>query len=166
MIPRSLVLSAALLLSPAAVVRADTSVIYQSEGWSVFSGTANDGTEVCGLSATGHHGKYFGLKRYGNDDYLTIQAGQDGWSFDGGSVPVTITMDQNTPWQAEGITENDDDMVQVKVPLDNVREFMDEFGSSQTLDLQMGAGNVVDWSVDLTGSQDASYAFVNCIGHM
>ncbi|MBM3644535.1 MAG: hypothetical protein FJX02_09375 [Alphaproteobacteria bacterium] len=60
-------LAALLALSIAPIAVAQTSTIASAGYWKAFGGRSNDGTPVCGMSASGK-GLFFSIKLYKNDD--------------------------------------------------------------------------------------------------
>ena len=153
-------LLAALLLPGLAYAKVGR--IYAAGDWSVFAGRSNDGTKVCVMSTRWNDGRYVGIKRFGADHYLTVQASRPNWRFDGENVRVSVAMDNFTPWHASAITESGHSMLQFKVPGSAVGEFTHELDVSSHMVLTMGKNNIT-WPIDLIGTSRATEAFVSCL---
>ncbi len=152
-------LVASLVASPA---HAKVGRIYGAGDWAVYAGRSNDGAKVCVMSTHWNDGRYVGIKRFGADHYLTVQASRPNWRFDGGDVRVSVTMDNFTPWHASAITEAGHNLLQFQVPGSAVGEFTHELDVSSHMVLTMGNNNVT-WPIDLIGTSRATEAFVSCL---
>ncbi len=160
----ALAASLALLAAPMAV--AQTSTIATAGYWKAFAGKSNDGTPVCGMSASGK-GLFFSIKVYKGDEEMTVQLGSSGWKIkDGAKQKVVMRFDKESPWNATatGFHFSDGDAgLEFVVKLKNLEEFLVEFARSQTLRLSFEGSDVEGWTADLTGTAAVTVAFGNCV---
>ena len=161
----SAALAAALGVLVATPAIADTRTLATAGAWKAFGGTSNDGTPVCGVSASGK-GLFFSLKIFKGDDEMTAQLGSSEWKIkDGGKQKLTMRFDNEKPWNATatGFHFKDGDAgLEFSVPLKNLELFITEFARSQKLRINFDGSNVDSWSADLTGTAAITSAFAAC----
>lgn len=157
-------LVAILVTAVVPMTMAKTTIMSRSGPWAAFGGTDNDGNEVCGMSTHWDDGRYFGVKRYEGDKYLTVQVQNPSWRFNGGDVHVEFQMDNNGSWSADGGTERSGNTIEFTVPILRLRDFMTEFEGSERMAVQLGSN--VHWSMDLTGTEDVAKSFGQCLDEM
>jgi hypothetical protein len=160
----SLAASLALLMAPLAV--AQTSTIATAGYWKAFAGKSNDGTPVCGMSASGT-GLFFSIKLYKGDDEMTVQLGSDRWRIkDGAKQKVVMRFDRESPWTATatGFRFSDGDAgLEFSVGVKNLETFLVEFARSYSLKIEFEGSDVAGWTADLTGTAAVTGAFANCV---
>ena len=118
-------------LAPAALGAGSTTVLFTSGFWTVTAGYANDGTEVCSMVTRGNSRSFFSVKRYGHQNYLTIQFGSRDWNLNGNTMPVAMQMDNNSRWTATGDTAAGHGIVEFTIGLSDVTEFVRQFSYSE-----------------------------------
>ena len=158
--------AASLVLSTAPVATARTSTIATAGYWKAFAGKSDDGTPVCGMSASGK-GLFFSIKVFRGDEEITVQLGSSGWKIkDGAKQKVVMRFDNESPWKATatGFHFSDGDAgLEFVVKLKNLEGFLVDFARSQTLRLNFEGSDVEDWIADLTGTAAVTAAFANCV---
>lgn len=152
-------------LAPAALGAGSTTVLFTSGFWTVTAGYANDGTEVCSIVTRGNSHSFFGVKRYGHQNYLTIQFGSRDWNLNGNTMPVAMQMDNNSRWTATDDTAAGHGIVEFTIGLSDVTEFVRQFSYSEEMYIVFGTNNV-QWNLNLEGTAAASQAFSHCLAAM
>lgn len=160
----SLAASLALLMAPLA--GAQTNTIATAGYWKAFGGKSNDGTPVCGMSASGK-GLFFSIKLYKDDDEMTVQLGSERWQIKtGAKQKVVMRFDRESPWRATatGFRFSDGDAgLEFSVGVKNLETFLVEFARSRTLRIDFEGTDVDGWTADLTGTAAVTAAFTNCV---
>jgi len=159
-------LAALLALSIAPIAVAQTSTIASAGYWKAFGGRSNDGTPVCGMSASGK-GLFFSIKLYKNDDSMTVQLGSDRWKLkDGAKQKIVMRFDRHSPWNAVGTGfhfKDGDAGLEFSVGVKNLETFLTEFARSRSLRIEFDGSNVEGRTADLTGTAAVTEAFANCV---
>lgn len=158
--------AAAGMLFAAPLSFAQTSTIATAGYWKAFAGKSDDGTPVCGMSASGN-GLFFSIKVYKGDDEMTVQLGSSGWKIkDDAKQKVVLKFDKASPWNATatGFHFSDGDAgLEFAVKTKNLEAFLTEFAQSQTLRVSFEGSNVEGWTADLTGTAAVTVAFADCV---
>ena len=154
-------------IASAGTASAETRILARSESWSAFGGTTLKGVGVCGIS--GSPGKrYIGLKLFAGDDTFTIQM-QVPQVADGTKVPLTLRMDANPAWAANGTGfhfNDGDGGLEVTVRRAEAQNFVREFKNSSTMVIETSTGIFPRWVMGLEGTLEVSNAFETCIRAM
>jgi hypothetical protein len=137
--------------------------------WEAFGGTTTNGRGVCGISSeVGMPKRYFSVKFYAGSNTFTLQLRTAEWTAnDGEKVPVTMQLDDNPIWRANGTMfrfQDGDAGVQFSIRRAELDNFAREFRTSSLLKLQFKNGRFSPWSFDLEGVAAVDSAFQNCIG--
>jgi hypothetical protein len=91
-----------------------------------------------------------------------------GWHFaDNMSVPGSIAFDHELFGHVSGSTWSwrNRHYVELYVDHDREQEFLEDFAHADWMTLTFDSGDEGAWSVDMTGSRDASNSFRQCIGN-
>ncbi len=149
---------------------ADTKVFSRSGIWEAYSGTSNDGTKVCGISASGG-GRWFGFKYFAGDDEFTVQLSKDTWDIPKGlKVSVTLTFDDETPWKAQGTgfeMQDGDAALQFEVPFKQATKFLKEFQAADAIVIEFPSRKALKaWEADMKGSHNIVEQFGKCLQRM
>lgn len=159
-------LAASLGLMLASPAVAQTSTIATAGYWKAFAGKANDGTPVCGMSASGK-GLFFSIKLYKGDDDMTVQLGSSGWRIQtGAKQKIVMRFDRESPWKATatGFRFSDGDAgLEFSVGIKNLETFLTEFARSRGLRIDFDGSDVEGWTADLTGTAAVTGAFTSCV---
>ncbi|MBM3622453.1 MAG: hypothetical protein FJX20_17365 [Alphaproteobacteria bacterium] len=159
-------LAASLALLTAPFASAQTSTIATAGYWKAFGGRSNDGTPVCGMSASGK-GLFFSIKLFKGDDEMTVQLGSDRWQIKtGAKQKIVMRFDRESPWKATatGFRFSDGDAgLEFSVGVKNLDTFLVEFARSYSLKIEFEGSDVDGWTADLTGTAAVTGAFANCV---
>jgi len=164
--PGIVALAASLALLTAPFASAQTSTIATAGYWKAFGGRSNDGTPVCGMSASGK-GLFFSIKLFKGDDEMTVQLGKDRWQIKtGAKQKIVMRFDRESPWKATatGFRFSDGDAgLEFSVGVKNLDTFLVEFARSYSLKIEFEGSDVDGWTADLTGTAAVTGAFANCV---
>lgn len=157
---------AALLLALPAPARAAVHTFARAGAWRAFSGTADNGQKVCGISAffAGAE-RAFMIKYFAGDRDLVIQIEKRSWNVPEGShVPVRLRFDQYGPWHAAAGGHGR--FLDITVGRASLGAFMREFRLAYALTIRFPNGNENPWHADLTGTNLISGDFVACVSDL
>jgi hypothetical protein len=164
---RPIALAGACLLTMPAV--AETSVFYSAGVWQAFSGVANNGVNLCGISESSN-GRWWGLKYFQGSDYLTVHIAKNGWHIPAKTqVNVNLQFDSHAPWQAvaSGFTiPQGMSGMEFYVKRDAVLKFTDELRYSARVAIAFPDGDEGPWVGELRGSNAAVTALTGCISRL
>lgn len=150
----------------ASAAHADTQDLARAGSWDTFGGTDSAGNEVCGMSTGWDDGRSFLVKRYEDEDHVTIQALNPKWSIDGETVPISMTLGDNRSWTATALVRQQGPAgIQFTIPALRIIDFINQFVSSDSMVLVMGDNNV-SWHINLSGTEVVIKAFSLCINEM
>lgn len=159
-------LASVAVTSIVATAYADTQDLAKAGSWDTFGGTDSAGNEVCGMSTSWDDGRSFLVKRYENENHVTIQALNPRWSIDSDTVPISMTLGDNEGWTATALVRQQAPAgIQFTIPALRIIDFINEFVSSDSMVLVMG-DNEVSWHINLSGTEVVIKAFSSCINEM
>ncbi len=151
---------------------AGTHDIASSGYWTAYEGTDDQGTEICGIdtdSDNNQNDDQIDIKYYNGDNVLTIQLFSSGWTIPDGpsDTHVDVIFDNNTPWhvdQVSGMHIADGTAgMEFTIGKDDVADFLTEFAQSIQMRINFTNSNIDNWTGDLTGTQNVTEAFAECI---
>jgi hypothetical protein len=153
-------------------VAAQVRNIAGSGSWVAFTGKANDGKPVCGMTASNTTtGRFINIKWFKGNKHLTLQAFAKGWNLPVGvQMPVHVNFDESDERREfVGIGNKGGkstyDFVEFRLHGDFFTDFMEEVGGANRMIITFPDGNELPWAVDMTGSRDISRVFTNCIAN-
>ncbi|MCK8787696.1 hypothetical protein M0638_25355 [Roseomonas sp. NAR14] len=142
--------------------RAETAVIARAGAWSAFSGTANDGTRVCGASVAGDEERYLGIKHFAGNDYFVVQLVKSSWRIPARTrIPVRMAVDRAPAWNAAALGSNS--TVEFRINLDALDEFINVVSAGAAMRVSFTEGSENDWNVSLRGSSAIMAAMLRCV---
>lgn len=159
---KAAIAAAALLATPAIAAPKYT---YSSGVWTVFGGTSNLGTPMCGMEEFGPN-ELFAIKWFKGQDRLTIHLFSNKWiAKEGDLIPVTMQFSGHDPWDVIGRvhTIKGGVLLEYHVNNDAMDQFLKEVQDSAKVEIGFPGTNAHSWTVDLTGSRSAFGAFSACV---
>jgi hypothetical protein len=149
------------LASPAT---AEIRYSYRSGAWSAFEGIANDGKQVCGVSAASPD-KAISLKYFAGTDYITVHISKNSWSIpERTRINIQLQFGQRTPWDAVG--QGNGNLVEFIIRGRNINIFIQEFRASSIANMRFIGGNENGWTISLAGSNAATNVMTRCVGDL
>ena len=145
------------------VAEATTQTILTVGGWSAYSGTSDDGTQLCGIMTQNtDDSQLFFLKYFLGTTILEADVIKTSWSIpDGTNIPMSLTIGTHTPWTMIGRGSGRE--VTWKFSSDVANEFQKEFEFSNSMELSFQSGTEAPWTFDLSGSYAVFQAFYRCV---
>ncbi len=148
---------------------AETSVFYTAGAWSAFSGTADNGKNVCGMSESGAD-RWFAVKYFQGESRFTVHLAKAGWHIPSGTqARVDLRFDGGAPWHATagGFTlPNGLSALEFYVAGEGIVKFGNEFRLARQMVVSFPDGDEIAWAGKLTGSEAALTAFTGCLSRL
>lgn len=149
---------------------ADTKVFANAGIWEAYGGTTDDGTKVCGISASGG-GRWFGFKYFAGENEFTVQLSKDTWDIPKGlKVSVALTFDDDTPWKAQALgfkMSDGDAALEFTIPFKQATNFLKEFQAADSMTVEFPSQKALKaWEADMKGSHNIVEQFGKCLQRM
>jgi hypothetical protein len=165
------VLALAITAGAAPRAIADTHDIASAGAWTAYQGTDDQNTEICGIDTGGNNPNddQIDIKYYNGDDELTVQLFSSGWTITDGpsNTHVDVVFDNNTPWHVDQVTGmhtgDGTPGMEFTIGKADVADFLTEFAESDQVAINFTNSNINNWTGDLSGTEQVTAAFVNCI---
>ena len=157
-------LAVVLLTVPCAgTALADLPVYYHVGSWDAFSGTGDDGKQVCGIGTTNPaDGRVFSIRFAIGGEDVSFQVKKPSWTIpDGSQLPMVLQIGLNAPWNLQGTGHGQ--IVEWTLDRTVIQTFDAQFRPADAMTLTFPSGNEPPWVLSLIGSTAASNAFGRCI---
>jgi len=163
----ALALAAALLCGPAARAAADYHVLTNDGAWEVGTGTDSQGNQYCSIqdqSQDQSRGLLLLIYPLGDDPSFEVYAFKNNWSIPANAdVPTKFNFSDGGSWDADGQAAGDgSSVVDYEIDVKDMKDFLGDFSTSDSLDIVFTKGTEPDWTADLTGTSQATLDLLNC----
>lgn len=159
--------AATLACAPAARAAGTYQVLGNDGAWEVGTGTDAQGNEYCSIqdqSSDKSYGLVLLIYPLGNEPSFEIHAFKDSWSIPASAdVPTKFNFSDGGSWDAEGAAADDGSSVlDYEIDMKNMKDFLDDFSQSKSLDIVFTNGTEPTWTANLTGTAQASVDLLSC----
>lgn len=149
------------------LVPAQAQIVEQatSQGWSLGSGVANDGTFACVVDTASPTSSFL-IKYYSNaKDVLVIQLFDNEWMLDSKmSYPVEIYFGTHSGWTSSStVVPNSNNGVEFYIGLEDVEVFVSELRNSAEFVIKFPGTTEPDWGGGLAGLNFLLDNFIECM---
>lgn len=163
----TLAAAAYLICMPAAHAAGSYQVLGNDDAWEVGTGTDPQGNEYCSIqdqSDDKSYGLVLLIYPLGNDHSFEIHAFKDSWSIPASAdVPTKFNFSDGGGWDAEGAAADDgSSVVDYEIDMKNMKDFLNDFAQSKSLDIVFTNGTEPTWTADLTGTAQAAVDLLSC----
>lgn len=162
-------LSFAALLAAAPPARAggDYHVLGHDDAWEVGTGTDDQGNAYCSIqdqSSDQSYGLLLLIYPLGNDPSFEVHAFKDGWKIPASAdVPTKFNFSDGGSWDADGAAASDgSSVVDYTIDVKDMKDFLDDFAQSNSLDIVFTKGTEPTWTADLSGTSQATTDLLSC----
>ncbi len=167
----SKIMLAALLaaLLPAWAARAQESLtLYKSTLWSAYLTKTAGGRSLCGIGTSFGNGRHLYIKWIAGADDLVVQMARPGWAIPAGVITrLAWKPDGATPAPFQSVAlDQAGDVLEFRVPNDQVRGFTKDFTSAGGMLIQFPGGGEPTWDIGLAGNSGAVDAMVKCVANI
>jgi hypothetical protein len=162
-----LALAAALLFAPAARAAADYQVLGNDDAWEVGTGSDSQGNQYCSIqdqSQDQSYGLLLLIYPLGNDPSFEVHAFKNNWQIPANAdVPTKFNFSNGGSWDADGAASGDgSSVVDYTIDVKDMKDFLNDFSASTSLDIVFTKGTEATWTADLTGSSQATVDLLKC----
>jgi hypothetical protein len=163
------VLSCAALLAaaPAAHAGGDYHALGQDDAWEVGTGTDDQGNAYCSIqdqSADQSYGLLLLIYPLGDDPSFEVHAFKDSWKIPASAdVPTKFNFSDGGSWDADGAAASDgSSVVDYTIDVKDMKDFLNDFAQSTSLDIVFTNGTEPTWTADLSGTAQATTDLLAC----
>ncbi|MSP02797.1 MAG: hypothetical protein EXR07_17385 [Acetobacteraceae bacterium] len=158
--------AACALALQAGIANAEVKTFAKVGGWSAFGGTTDSDRMMCGVSTSGD-GRWFGVKYFQNNNYLTVQLSKKSWEVkDGTKIDLKMQFDRETPWSVKATAfhmSDGDAALEFQIAYKEIAQWLTEFQRSNFLYIRFPDSKVDDWKAGLAGTTQISSRFDDCL---
>ena len=163
----ALPLLAVLGAAPAARAGGDYHVIGNDDAWEVGTGTDQQGNAYCSIqdqSSDQSYGLFLAIYPLGDSPSFELHAFKDTWSIPANAdVPTKFNFSDGGSWKADGQAASDgSSVVDYIIDIKDMKDFLNDFAQSDSLDVVFVNGTEADWNADLTGTSQAAMDLLSC----
>jgi hypothetical protein len=163
----ALAIAALLAAAPLAHAGGDYHVLGNDDAWEVGTGTDDQGNAYCSIqdqSDDQSYGLLLLIYPLGDDPSFEIHAFKDGWKIPASAdVPTKFNFSDGGSWDADGAAASDDSsVVDYTIGMKDMKDFLDDFAQSNSLDIVFTSGTEPTWTADLTGTAQATTDLLAC----
>ena len=152
----------ALTLAGPAARADDLTLLGRFAGWTVFSGTASDGSNMCVVGIQGDNREFLIKSIHGNR-FLAVQAYNDTWNIDQDArVQVVTWLDGINRYTVDAVRSVMASGIEWHVDIDVMEDFIGRFRHGHSLTLTFPNSNEGTWNIDLRGSSAGFARFAEC----
>ncbi|WP_298214421.1 hypothetical protein [Acidocella sp.] len=161
------ILAAGILLPQAARAGGDYHVLGNDDGWEVGTGTDSQGNSYCSLqenSSDQSYGLVLAIYPLGNSPSFELHLFKSDWSIPANAdVPTKFLFSNGDSWSANGSAASDNgQVVDYTIGIKDMKDFVNDFAQSNSMDIQFINGTEPEWTADLTGTSRASQDLLDC----
>jgi hypothetical protein len=167
-LPAAMLSLAALLALPqAARAAGDYHVLGNDDAWEVGTGTDDQGNQYCSIqdqSSDQSYGLLLLIYPLGNDPSFEVHAFKNSWKIPGNAdVPTKFNFSDGGSWDADGAAASDgSSVVDYTIDVKDMKDFLNDFAQSSSLDIVFTNGTEPTWTADLTGTSQATSDLLSC----
>jgi hypothetical protein len=160
-------LALALAAAPAARAAGDYHVITNDDSWEIGTGTDSQDNAYCSAqeqSSDQSYGIILLIYPLGDDPSFELHVFNNGWSIPANAdIPARFNFSDGSSWTADGSASSDrSSVVDYTIAFKDMKDFMNDFSQSDTLEIVFVNGNEPNWTADLTGTSQASVDLLSC----
>lgn len=161
------VFAAGLAFAPAARAGSDYHIIGNDDAWEVGTGTDSQGNAYCSIqdqSQDQSYGLLLLIYPLGDDPSFEVHAFKTSWSIPANAdVPTTFKFSDGGSWDADGAAASDgSSVVDYTIDVKDMKDFLNDFADSDSLDIVFTNGTEPTWTADLTGTSQATADLLSC----
>ncbi len=163
----ALALAATLALVPAAHAAGGYHVLTNDDAWEVGTGTDSQGNQYCSIqdqSKDQSYGLLLLIYPLGDDPSFEVHAFENSWSIPANAdVPTKFNFSDGGSWNADGQAASDgSSVVDYTIDVKDMKDFLNDFSQSDSLDIVFTNGTEPTWTADLTGTSQATLDLLSC----
>lgn len=163
----ALAFAAVLAAAPAALAAGDYHVLTNDDAWEVGTGTDSEGNAYCSIqdqSQDQSYGLLLLIYPLGDDPSFEVHAFKNNWSIPANAeVPTKFNFSDGGSWNADGQAASDgSSVVDYTIDVKDMKDFLNDFSQSDSLDIVFTNGTEPTWTADLTGTSQATVDLLNC----
>lgn len=163
----ALALAATLALVPAARAASDYHILGNDDAWEVGTGTDSQGNAYCSIqdqSQDQSYGLLLLIYPLGDDPSFEVHAFKNNWSIPANAdVPTKFNFSDGGSWDADGEAASDgSSVVDYTIDVKDMKDFLADFSTSDSLDIVFTNGTEPTWTADLTGTSQATVDLLSC----